>query len=80
MEYIKKSLVILAKASKGNPATAALVVMLMYIMFNLFEGFVEFLLFDKRFEHWLDPIFVICFIAYSAASVLACAQYNSDNA
>jgi threonine/homoserine/homoserine lactone efflux protein len=76
MEYILKSAAILAKASGYNPFISTLVVMLFYIGFVAFEATIERLVFGERFEHWLDPIFCLIFIAYAALSVYECAYRN----
>lgn len=76
MNKLKHSSLILAKASKGNPALATVTVILFYVMFNTLESVIEFLLFGKRFEHWVDVLFGIIFIAYSAYCVYWCAIYN----
>lgn len=73
-----KSLKILAKAADYNPFVSTLVVMLFYIGFNTFEALIEKLVFGERFEHWLDPIFCLGFIAYAAAAVYQCANRTSD--
>ena len=77
MNYIKLMAMALAKASNGNPVISTLTVMLFYVFFSLFEGIVETLVFGERFGHWLDPVFILALIAYSAYSVRMCAVYNS---
>lgn len=80
MKYIQMSSKYLAQSAQGNPVITTCVIMLFYLFFNLFEGMVEMLVFGERFEHWLDPLFIAGFIAYSANAVCACAEYNSDSA
>ncbi len=79
MKYIKMSAKYLAQSAEGNPIITTCVVFLFYLLFSLFEAAVEVLVFGERFEHWLDPLFVGCFIAYSAYAVYACAVYNSKS-
>ena len=74
--YIENSVIYLAAAAEGNPVTTTCVVGLFFLFFNILEATVEKLLFGERLEHWLDPIFVLCFIAYSAYAVMGCAIYN----
>lgn len=66
----------LAKASNGNPVISTATVMLFYVMFNLLEVSLETLIFGERFHHWLDPLFQLAFIAYSAYAVWWCAVFN----
>ncbi len=67
----------LARASKGNPVVSTATIILFYVMFNLLEAMVEKLVFGERFEHWLDPLFMMAFISYSAYSVWMCAVFNT---
>jgi hypothetical protein len=76
VEKIKRSALIVAKASKGNPLMATATVMLFYIMFNTLEAVVEVLIYGNRFEHWFDVVFGIAFIAYAAYVVYWCGIYN----
>lgn len=77
MAWIKESAMALAAASDGSPVMSTLTVMLFYVMFNLVEAQIEKVFFGERFEHWLDPIFGLAFISYSAYAVWACAKFNS---
>ena len=77
VNYLYRSGQYLATASQGNPVTSTATVMLFYCIFVVIEATVESLLFGERFEHWLDVIFQIMFMAYSAYSVYACALFNS---
>jgi threonine/homoserine/homoserine lactone efflux protein len=77
MEQLQNSVMTLAASCKGNPVTSTLVVILFFVFFNIIEASVEKLIFGERFEHWLDPIFGILFIAYGAYAVWACAVFNS---
>lgn len=63
----------LARASNKNPIVATITVMLFYLAFNLLEATVEKLIFGHRFEHWLDPIFMLGFIGYAGLAVSCCA-------
>ena len=80
MNMIYNSGMALAKASKGNPVLSTATVMLFYLMFNILEAGIETLAFGQRFEHLLDPVFQLGFIAYAAFSVYACAVHNSESA
>ena len=77
MDYIIRMTAALAKASNGNPVISTVTIMLFYVFFSLLEGMIETLIFGERFEHWLDPFFIMAFIAYSAYAVWMCAVYNS---
>ena len=76
MNRIKRSALLVAKSSKGNPVLATVTIILFYVMFNTLESVIEILLFGKRFEHWFDVLFGIIFIAYAAYCVYWCAIYN----
>ncbi len=77
-ELLGKSVAVLAAAANGSPLITTCTVMLYWVFFTILEASVEAMIFGERFEHWLDPIFVCCFIAYSAYSVWGCAVYNSS--
>lgn len=68
----------LARASNGNPVISTATILLFFVMFNLLEAAIETMVFGSRFEHWLDPIFIMAFIAYSAYAVWWCAIYNES--
>lgn len=68
----------LAQACEGSPISTTVVVMLFFVMFNVIEATVEKLVFGERFEHFLDPIFGLAFIGYSAYAVYWCAVFNSE--
>jgi hypothetical protein len=68
----------LAQACDGSPVSTTVVVMLFYVMFNVLEATIETLIFGERFEHFLDPIFILAFIGYSAYAVYWCAVFNSN--
>lgn len=69
----------LAQACDGNPVSSTFVVMLFFIMFNFVEAGVEIAIFGKRFEHALDAVFALVFMAYSAYAVYWCAIFNSTS-
>lgn len=75
---VQKATYILAKSCNGCPVMTTLVIMLFYVMFNVFEASVEVLFFGKRFEHILDLLFQLAAIAYSAYAVYWCAIFNSN--
>jgi hypothetical protein len=79
MIALKESAFALAHASKGNPITATITVMLFFLAFNMLEATVERLIFGTRFEHWLDIIFICAFIAYAAYAVWVCAALQLAN-
>ena len=78
MNKLQKMTYTLAKASNGNPVLSTATVMLFYVMFSIFECGIEKLIFGERFEHWLDPVFQLCFIAYAAYAVFWCAVFNCN--
>jgi len=76
-EMIEKSGTVLAKACEGNPVLTTCTIFIFYVFFTILEAGIENLIFGEQFEHWLDPIFNGCFIAYSAYAVCACAKHNT---
>jgi len=64
----------IAVASHGNPVISIIAVFLFWLAFNLVLATVERLLFGERFEHWLDPIFGLAFMAYAGWTVWICAE------
>ncbi|WP_348720356.1 hypothetical protein [uncultured Alcanivorax sp.] len=76
MNPLTKSAYVIAAASKWNPIIAIIVVFLFFLAFNQLEATVELLLFGKRFEHWLDPLFMLAWMAYAGAAVWYCAAHN----
>ena len=77
MNKIQTATYRLAQACDGNPVSSTVVVMLFFVMFNFVEAGVEIALFGKRFEHALDAVFALAFMAYSAYAVYWCAVFNS---
>ncbi|MDX1489700.1 MAG: hypothetical protein R3332_00285 [Pseudohongiellaceae bacterium] len=53
-------------------------VMLFSIMLTVMQEAIEALIFGGSFKHFLDPIFMCCFIAYAAYAVYACALFNGN--
>lgn len=78
MNKLQKITYTLAKASNGNPVLSTATVILFYMMFSTFEAGIEKLIFGERFDHWLDPVFQLSFIAYAAYAVWWCAVFNSS--
>ncbi len=78
MNKIQQATYRLAQACEGSPISTTVVVMLFFVMFNVLEATVEKLVFGERFEHFLDPIFGLAFIGYSAYAVYWCAVFNSE--
>ena len=79
MNYIKKSAAVLAIAAEGSPVATTIVVMLFSSLFHFLECTLEVVIWGERFVHFLDPILICAYIAYSACAVLACATYNTQN-
>lgn len=77
MNKIQQATYRLAQACEGSPISSTVVVMLFFLMFNMVEANIEKLIFGERFEHFLDPIFALAFIGYSAYAVYWCAVFNS---
>lgn len=77
MNKIQHATFRLAQACDGSPVSSTLVVMLFFVMFNFVEAGVEIALFGNRFEHALDAVFALAFMAYSAYAVYWCAVFNS---
>ncbi len=77
MNSIQRATLRLAQACRGNPVKSTLTIMLFYVMFNIMETLIEKLIFGERFEHFLDLVFSLAFIAYAAYAVYWCAVYNS---
>ena len=78
MKFLNRITLALAKASGGNPVLAVATVILFFVMFNTLEAGIETLLFGERFQHWLDVVFQVIFIAYAAYSVWWCALLNES--
>ena len=78
MNKLQKATFALAKASKGNPVISTATILLFFLMFNLLEAGIESLIFGERFEHWIDPFFIMAFISYSAYAVWWCAIFNGS--
>ena len=76
MNKLEKVTFALARASDGSPVISTATVMLFYVMFCVLEAIVEKLIYGDHFEHWLDPVFILAFIAYSAYAVYWCAMFN----
>ena len=77
LNKLEAATVALVKASNSNPVISTATIMLFFVMFNMLEAMVEKLIFGERFEHWLDPLFILGFIAYAAYTVWWCAVINS---
>lgn len=73
MEKLKLITAYLVKASGNNPVITTVTVMLFFIMFDTLEATVEKLIWGDRFEHWLSPIFILCFMSYAGYAVWMCA-------
>lgn len=77
MNRLQSMTLALARASDGNPVLSTATVMLFFVMFNFVEAGIEAAIFGKRFEHFLDPVFALVFMAYAAYAVYWCAVFNS---
>lgn len=69
MRWLSVSGEAVARAAKGSPLVSTALVAMFYVMFSFVEAAIERLIFGERFEHWLDPLFGVAFIAYSAYCV-----------
>lgn len=78
MNRIQQATYRLAQACEGNTISTTIVVILFYLMFSVLEATVETLIFGHRLVHFLDPIFVVMFIGYSAYAVYWCAVFNGE--
>jgi len=78
MNKFRWATMVLAKSCDGNPVLTTVTVMLFYVMFNIVMASIERLIFGDRFEHWLDPVFMCAWIAYSAYAVYWCAIFNES--
>ena len=76
MNILSRSIDVLAESASGSPTTTTFVVCLFYLMFSILEASIERLVFGERFEHFLDPLFIVGFICYAAYAVYGCALYN----
>jgi hypothetical protein len=74
MKLITKTTLYLCKACDESPIFTTVMIFLAMVFFNMLEALVEKLIFGERFEHWLDPLFMGCFIAWAAYAVYLCAQ------
>jgi hypothetical protein len=77
MNLLQRSVMTLAESANGNPIITTVVVCLFYLSFMLLEASIEEMIFGKHFSHFLDPLFIICFISYAAYAVYGCAMFNS---
>ena len=78
MNKLKQAMWVLVEASNGNPLLSVGTVMLFYVMFNTLLAVVEKLIFGDRFEHLLDPIISLLFMAIAGYSVWWCAIFNRE--
>ena len=78
MKFLRKMTIRLVLSCDANPFLCVAMVMLFFVMFNVLEWTVEKLLFGQGFVHWLDPLFQLCFIAYSGYVVHMCACYREE--
>ena len=74
MRILRRMAQRIAVAADGNPVIASVTVALFWIAFNIVEATAERLIFGDRFEHWLDPVFGLAFMAYAAWCVWICAE------
>lgn len=65
---------VVARAAGGNPVLSTLTILIFYLAFNMLEAMVEKLIFGERFEHWLDPLFILVFIGFAAMTVWSCSR------
>tara|TARA_R100000657_G_C4578463_1_gene41558 strand:- start:159 stop:407 length:249 start_codon:yes stop_codon:yes gene_type:complete len=76
INWIENSAYALGLASKGNPFIAVVTVFVFWIMFSAMEAGIEKLIWGERFEHWLDPVFILIFMGYAGLAVWQCAIIN----
>lgn len=74
MKYLRRMALRIAVSADGNPVLASATVFLFWLAFNVVEAAVEKLIFGERFEHWLDPLFGLAFMAYAGWCVWICAE------
>ena len=79
MKYVTTATIYLCKACDKNPVFTTVLIFLAMIFFNAFEALIEKLIFGDRFEHWLDPLFMGCFIFWAAYAVYVCARLKGDS-
>ena len=77
MNPIKKSSIILAIASEGNPIISTVVVALFVLAINSLFISIETLMTGSRFDHVVDIALLVASITYAAYTVYQCAVYNS---
>ena len=76
MNILRQPARILARACDGNALRAILVIFVLGIMAFFIEEAGMHLLWDGRFLHWLDPVFMLVFIGYALLTIWECAFYN----
>lgn len=76
MKIIKRSAIVIARSSGGNPVLAMLVVFGFWVALNLVAGQVETLIWGSPFPHWMDVVVLVTAIIYAAACVWYCAIIN----
>lgn len=76
MNPIKKSAIILAAASEGNPIISTVVVTMFTLAINSLFISIETIMTGKRFYHIGDIALLVSAIAYAAYAVSRCAAYN----
>lgn len=69
MNKLQAATFLLVKASNGNPIISTLVIVIFHVAFDRLEMKIEILLFGEHFVHWLDPIFILGFIAYAVYAI-----------
>lgn len=72
LELAKK----LTEISDGNPLKVLSFVSLLYLLFNVFEGAIETLIWGKPFFHVLDYLFIALFAAYAVYAMYVSTFYK----
>lgn len=78
MQKIRNATIRLVQACEGSPISTTIVVIIFFMMVTVLEATFEKLVFGYRFEHFVDVIIQIAFIAYAAYAVYWCAIFNME--
>jgi hypothetical protein len=75
-KLIYRSARYLSASAKYNPVMALSLTWMSYLLFTIAEAQVETLIWGDRFEHWLDPVFLVLLALYQLAVIEVCAIMN----
>lgn len=76
IKHVHQSAVRIVMATKADPVPGVAVVLLFFLLFNLFEATVEAAIWGEPFAHWLDPFFAMAFMIYAAYITYLCSEVN----